>query len=101
MPAISTKQFKVITPAGSNTPTTCVAASPAIPGRTLLLIQNTGANPGLVHFKEGVQGDSSDIEVASKGFVPLFDQVATCPKEKVNLGSILATTWAIVEQVQQ
>jgi hypothetical protein len=101
MPAISTKQFKVITPAGSNAPTTCVAASPALPGRTLLLIQNTGANPGLIHFKEGVQGDGSDIAVAAGAFAPLFDHATTCPREKVNLGSASATTWAVLEQVQQ
>lgn len=99
MPAISTKQFKVITPANSNTPTACVAASPAIAGRTLLTIQNTGANPGLLHFKEGVQADGSDIAIPAGGTIT-YDQADTCPREKVNLGSILATTWAVVEQVQ-
>ena len=99
MPAISTKQFKVITNAGSNAPQTSVAASPALSGRTLLVIQNTGANPGLLHFREPVQGDGSDILVAA-GQLYSFQQSDTCPREKVNLGSAAATTWAILEQVQ-
>lgn len=98
MPAIRLKQFKVITPALSNTPATSVAASPAIDGRTLLTIQNTGANPGLLHFKEAVQNDGSDIAIPA-GQLVTFDQAETCPREKVNLGSALLTTWAVVEQV--
>lgn len=98
MPALSMKQFKVVTPAGSNTPQTSVQASPAIPGRTLLFIQNTGANPGALHFKENVQGDPSDIAIPAGGSQK-FDQDTTCPRERVNLGSALATTWAILEQV--
>lgn len=99
MPAVSMKQFKVITPAGSNTPQTSVAASPALPGRTLLFVQNNGSNPGVVHFKENVQGDASDITVPAGGSLPVFDQADTCPKEKINLGSALATSWVLLEQV--
>lgn len=98
MPAVNTKQFRVLTPALSNTPTTSVGASPAIAGRTLLTIQNTGANPGLLHFKEAVQGDGSDIAFAA-GQIVTFDQAETCPREKVTLGSALPTTWAVIEQV--
>lgn len=66
--------------------------------RTLLEIQNTGANPGFYHFKEAVQGDGSDFTLAA-GAVKTFDQSDTCPTEALNLGSTLGTTWAILEQV--
>lgn len=98
MPALSLKQFQILTPAGSNTPTTSVQASPGIPGRSLLFIQNNGANPGRLHFKETVQNDSTDIIIAA-GDTILFDQSDTCPREKVNLGSLLATSWVLLEQV--
>lgn len=100
MPAVSMKQFAVVTPAGSNTPQTSVQASPAIPGRTLLFIQNVGANNGSLHFKENVQGNMSDIQLTPGQFVQ-FDQAETTPKEKVNLGSAGGTSWAILEQVTQ
>lgn len=98
MPAVSMKQFKVITPAGSNTTQTSVQASPALPGRTLLAIQNVGTAVGLLHFKENVQGDASDLSIAI-GEKIIFDQADTCPREKINLGSVTATAWAILEQV--
>lgn len=99
MPAISSKQYKVITAAGTATDATSRTAAPQAPNRTMLLIQNTGANPGLVHFGENVQGDGSDFLVASGASLPLWDQADTTPKEKINLGSAAGTTWAILEQV--
>lgn len=100
MPAVSMKQFTVLTPAGSNTPQTTISASPATPGRTLLFIQNNGANPGRLHFKENVQNDTSDIVVVAGDHVT-FSQSDTTPREKINLGSALATSWVILEQVTQ
>lgn len=100
MPAISTKQFGVITPAGSNTPQTSIAASPATPGRQLLYIQNVGGNPGRIHLKENVQGDFTDLIIPAGGDFGPFDQSDTCPRETINLGSALATNWVVLEQVK-
>lgn len=70
--------------------------APAAPDRTLLLIQNTGANPGLLRFSESCKGDGSDLVIAVGSFW-LWDQADTCPVEAVNLASVLGTTWAILE----
>lgn len=101
MPAdrVQTKQTRVITAGGSNTPQTSVRAAPYTPGRTLIMLQNVGANPGLVHFKETVQGDLSDYTVLAGAYLPVFDQADTCPIEAINLGSALITTWVLLEQV--
>lgn len=98
MPSRSTKQFKASSPASATFPAGSQRVSPANDLRTLLVIENTGANPGLVHFKEQVQGDGSDFLVAAGGFLN-YQQSDTCPTEAVNIGSTLGTTWAILEQV--
>jgi hypothetical protein len=99
MPAPRTKQYRGVSAAGSNTPTTSKRISPNTPNRLMLTIQNTGANPGLLHFSEPVQGDGSDILFAV-GQILIFDQPGTCPTEAINVGSTLGTTWALLEQVQ-
>lgn len=102
MPAVNRQQIKhtaVPTPAGSNTPTASVRVSPETPRRTFLYIVNTGANPGLLRLGDKVQGDGADIPIAAGAdFGPL--QIAeTCPSEAINLGSVAATTWAVIEGV--
>lgn len=85
------------TPAGSNTPTNSVRLSPATPNRTFLLIQNTGANPGLLRLGNKVQADGGDLTVPAGGAFGPFDIAETCPTESIDIGSALATTWAIIE----
>lgn len=93
-----TKCFGQIVPAGSNTAETSVRVVPGNPERTMLVIQNTGANAGLVRFEEPVQGDGGDILFeAGSGLV--WDRAATCPEAAINVGSLLGTTFSITEQV--
>jgi hypothetical protein len=96
--AARSKQYRVLVPAGSNTNTTSIRAAPQTPGRIALWIQNTGAQPGLLRFKENVQGDGGDFAIAVGAFFPV-DLSAPCPTEAINLGSAAGTTFAILEMV--
>lgn len=73
-----------------------VRVAPNNPNRTLITIQNTGANPGLLRWGEPCKGDGSD-QVIAAGQDKTYDQADTCPVEAINLASIAGTTWAIVE----
>lgn len=98
MPQI-TSQRGTRTVAGSNTPTTSVRFSPEVPNRTFLLVVNTGTNPGLLRLNEPIQGDGTDLPVPAGGQFGPFDIPETCPNSAINLGSALATSWAIIEGV--
>lgn len=87
----------VATAAASIEATGSKRVAPGNPNRTLLLIQNTGANPGFLRFSEACKGDGSDILLAAGSAPLVWDQADTCPVEAVNLASILGTTWAINE----
>lgn len=94
------KQYAVTSPVGSNTPQTSVQISPNNDRRISLIIQNTGANPGLLQFSNPVKGDGSDLTIAALGIL-ILNQDTTCPTEAINVGSALATTWAILESNSQ
>lgn len=101
MPAVKkTMQYRGLAPLGSNTPETSVRVTAGNGARTMLLIQNTGANDGLVHFGEDVHGDGSDI-LFTAGAGLLWDRETTVPESAINVGSALGTTFLIVEQVTQ
>jgi hypothetical protein len=101
MPAVRTKQYLVVTTAGAGALTgPNVRPAPAGPVRVSLLIQNTGANPGLFRFDGAVRNDGSDITVAAGAFLPIFWSEGTaCPNESLNFASLLATKWAVIEGV--
>lgn len=80
----------------ANIPNESERVAPLAPNRTLLVVQNTGANPGLLRFGEPCKGDGTDLVVAAGAFVS-WDQADTCPVEAINLVSILGTSWAILE----
>lgn len=94
------KHYGGLAVAGSNTPQTSVRVAPTNPKRILLMIQNTGANAGLVRFEEPIQGDGSDILFAP-GAGLLFDRGDTCPQGAVNVGSSAGTTFTILEGVRK
>jgi hypothetical protein len=93
-----TKTYGVVCDAGSNTPETCVRAAPKNVQRSMLLIENTGDNDGLVRFGEPVLGDGSDILFTS-GSGLLWDRSATCPEASLNFGSADGTTFSVTEQI--
>ena len=95
-----TMQYGTTLAAGTDTPASSVRISPKAGAgrRTLLMIQNTGANPGLVRFGEPILGDGTDL-LFTPGSGLLFDRASTCPEGAINLGSNLGTTFAILEQV--
>lgn len=72
--------------------------APQTPGRLLLVIQNTGANPLLVRFMSDAREDGFDFEIAA-GAMLQFDNPETCPEEAINLMSPLGTTAAVLEGV--
>lgn len=94
------KQTRYLVGANSNTPQTSVRGAPQTPGRVALWIQNTGANPGLVQFKNNIQGDGSDFTLNAGAFFPT-DLSNPCPTEAINFGSILGTTFAVLELVER
>lgn len=101
MPAVKkTVQYRGVCPVGSNNPETSVRIAAGNGARTMLLIQNTGAADGLVHFGEDVQGDGSDI-LFTPGAGLLWDRETTVPEAAINIGSAAGTTFLIVEQVTQ
>lgn len=69
---------------------------PANPKRVLLVIQNTGVNPGRFRFEQPVQNDAGDQVLASMERV-ILDNPDTCPAEGVNFLSDLGTTFAVIE----
>ena len=92
------KHYGGIAPAGSNNEAGCVRVTPENPRRTMLFIQNTGTNAGLVRFEEPIQGDGSDmLFVGGSGI--LWDRADTVPQSAINVGSLLGTTFAVIEQV--
>lgn len=108
MPAtkLETKQYRAVSiaTAAAGFPAASKRLSPqtdsATATRVSLIVQNTGANPGLVHFAEQVQADGSDI-VLGAGERLEYKDARTTPREALNLGSILGTTWAIIEGVER
>jgi hypothetical protein len=108
MPAIKleTKQYKAVSIAATVAafPTASKRVSPQTDSptavRVSLIIQNTGVNPGFLHFAENVQADGSDIVLAPDERLEWKDRDTT-PREAINLGSILGTTWAIIEGVEK
>ena len=96
----ATMQYGVTLPGGSNTPATSVRVAAKNARRTLLVIQNTGAQDGLLRFGEPVQGDGTDmLFTAGSGLV--WDREMTCPELAINLGSANGTTFTIIEQVRK
>lgn len=95
MPALSIKQFQVISVAGDPSK----AAVPANPGRKYLVIQNTGGNPGRVRLGGAVRGDGGDMVFSAGQLVPLSIQADLCPLESINFQSTAGTTWAVLEGV--
>lgn len=74
------------------------AVSPDNAGRVSLFIQNTGANPGLLRFGNPCKVDGTDIAVAA-GAAIQFNENSAIIRQSFWLYSALATTWAIVEAV--
>lgn len=103
MPAVNRIPKKTVTygvrlEAGTNTPETSVRVAAGNPERTMLLIQNTGANDGLVRFGGPILGDGTDI-LFTAGSGLLWDREMTCPESSMDFGSALGTTFTITEQV--
>lgn len=89
---VRNKTYPLATAAGG----VSVRPLPSNPNRVSLIIQNTGANPGQVRFAEPNQGVGADMLWVA-GFLFKWDQADNCPTEAINLSSVLATTWVIVE----
>jgi hypothetical protein len=104
MPAVKpiyprhTKQYGINCLVGSDTPQNSVNVVPSSPNRSMLMIQNTGPNPGVIRFDGPVQGDESDMLFAS-GSGLLFDRSDTVPETSISFGSALGTTFCVLEQV--
>lgn len=86
----SAKQFLVRLDAGV-AQTGIMATNPK---RNYLEIQNTGQNPVLYRFNEGVQLDGSD-RVLIAGDVVEYKE--PCPIERVSFYSVNGTTLAVLE----
>lgn len=96
-----TKQYGIPAISGSNTPETSVRVAPASPNRTMLIIQNTGDNDGMVRFDGAIQGDGTDMLFPAGGAGLVFDRASTCPEAEIWVGSADGTTFSFVEQVTQ
>lgn len=94
------KQYRALSLAGSQL-LGGSQVSPATPSRSFLFIQNTGANPGLLQFKNPVKNDGSDLLIISgasfRSDQTYSDDTLNGPIESINLASTLGTTWAIIE----
>lgn len=100
MPLV-TKQYIGVTIANSFGDNASVQPiAPLNPTRKSLRIQVTGANPGLLQFANKVRNDGSDFTIAAGQFMT-WEQSDTCPLEAINIGSVAATTWAILEGYQK
>jgi hypothetical protein len=73
---------------------------PTNPRRIALVIQNTGAAPGLVRFGDTVKNDGSDLLLAAGMFAPPWQTPETTPIESINFFSQNGTTFAVLETVQ-
>lgn len=89
------KQYQGVSPAGGDS----VRITPQVPGRLLLIIQNTGMNSGHLHFQEACTSGGEDFLFAP-GEVMKFDNPLSCPEAAINVESDLGTTWAILESVR-
>lgn len=94
MPVNRTQQYSVTCPAGE----LVTGVSPHVPKRVLLVIQNTGANPGLFRIEKQVQLDGGDYVIAA-GAELRFVEPENCPSESLNFYSALGTTFAVFEGV--
>lgn len=92
------KQYMVTAGAGAIRPVPEV--SNLTFSRTLLVIQNTGVNYGVVHFGEAVQENGSDFIVLA-GETLSFTNPDTCPNEAINFQSPDGTTFAVLEGVSK
>lgn len=72
--------------------------TPQTPGRILLVIQNTGANPANIRVVDETRDDGGNFELAAGDFLR-FDQPGTVPQEAINASSELGTTLAVLEGV--
>jgi hypothetical protein len=73
---------------------------PTNPRRLGLVIQNTGAAPGLVRFGDTVKNDGSDLLLAAGEFAPAWLTPETTPIESVNFFSESGTTFCVIETVK-
>jgi hypothetical protein len=88
------KTYQVVTQAGAAS----IRPVPENPHRIGLFIQNTSANPGLVHLGAATAMNGSDILFAA-GQIVRWDQGDTCPVEGVNFSSTLQVTWCVIETI--
>lgn len=104
MPAASakrrTKQYGLPVAAGTDNVAGAIRVAPANANRSMLIIQNAGANDGLIRFDSAVQGDGTDMVFAA-GSGLVFDRENTCPEAEIWVGSALGTTFTFIEQVTQ
>lgn len=94
MPLRRTKTYQVVTAAGAAS----TRPVPENPKRVGFVIQNTGANPGLLRFGAPVASNGSDLTIAA-GDRFTWNQADTCPLESMNFASTLTTTWCVMEIV--
>jgi hypothetical protein len=92
------KHYGVTAAAGGASKRVSPAVNSQSGRRTLLIIQNTGANAGLCRIGEDVRGDGSDITIAAGTFLG-FTNPDTCPWEAINLRSTAGTTFSIIEGI--
>ncbi len=97
MPASRTKTYLVKAAPGDTTGTPPI---PTNPRRLGLIIQNTGAAPGLVRFGDTVKNDGSDLLLAAGTFAPAWSTPETTPVESVNFFSTTGTTFCVIETVK-
>jgi hypothetical protein len=95
MPRAKIRQYGVQSKAGEKS----TRPTPAVGDRIFLVIQNTGANPGLLRFGGPVRGDGSDLLFAAGSAPLIFDQADSCPNDDLNFQSTLGTSWAVLERV--
>lgn len=73
---------------------------PTNPARIGLIIQNTGANPGVLRFGGPPQGAGKDLAFSAGQREPWL-QSDTTPLEAIYFLSAAATTWCVVEIVRE
>jgi hypothetical protein len=89
------RQYPVVVAAG-----VFARPAPAVGNRVMLLIQNTGSQPGLVRFGTSVRSDLGDLQLASGEKSPLWNIPDTTPNEALNFFSTFGTTFAVLEIVE-
>lgn len=95
MQALRTKQYGVTSLAAAESK----KPGPAVLSRRYLMVQNTGANPGLFRFDGACRNDGSDLLFAAGAGV-IFSTDNVCPTESLNFFSTLGTTWTVIEGVE-